>query len=172
MYQNQEIENIFSISNLQTFRLLNQYNGHGNIQLSKVFFNNLKTGDVFNCHCKNFVDYLGFKRCDAKFKTAFKIFLQQSNLSYVVSKMHLTTNIIKAFINPKEYLLEIFTIDELHYMHHSINLRDGTDIDFDSFLNDKAKKTQNSLGTLELKEKDQKLNASFNGGCNLIVVKN
>lgn len=143
-------------------------------QLTESFVNNLKSGDLFSFHCRDFIKFLGFKRCDKKFRDAFEKWLEENNIDYVISSRPLSkfdlNNIINAEkivedgldkqYSPRFTLREWFvflaresgkTYEEIKQMH----------------IDNKRK-----FSLFEIKEDKQKLSGAFNGGCWLILLKN
>lgn len=147
-----------------------------NIQLTTKFLQNLKTGDIFNCHCREFIRYLKFKRCDKHFRSAFDVLLQQYNLNYVISNQILSNQTLQCYFNPKQYLFKLYRIEQLqkdfNILNRLLEKDNFKNLSWEEFIDRRANSLHKIFGKIDIKENKQKLSGSFTGGCNLILFKN
>ena len=144
-------------------------------QITVFFIASLQKNDIFSCHCRDFIQYLNFKKCDKHFKEAFFKFLLENNIKYIISNQPLTQNILNNFFNAEK----IFYAE----LDKKMNGGTKTNRDFYELLAKESGQTfeeiaqlniqikRNIFGTLNIKADKQNLNGSFNGGCWLTLWK-
>ena len=145
--------------------------------LTKEFIESLNQNDLFSFHCRNLIEYLGFKKCDKKFREIFNLWLTQNNISYVVTNMLLTEDRLYNFFNAKKIVLE--QLDEPCYpwggetwrQLYNRLIESGSKSTFQELVDDQALIIKN-LSSIEIKEDKQKLSGGFDSGCWLIFWKN
>jgi hypothetical protein len=146
--------------------------------LTTEFIKSLQNNDIFSCHCRDFISFLRFKRCDKYFREKFYDFCKINNLHYIISNKPLTKNVIHNFLNAEEIVQS-----RLNEKINPANPNSLTQKQFykwvakesgqtyQQVLDDQIKNLRNIFGTLEIKLDKQKLEGSFNGGCWLVVLK-
>jgi hypothetical protein len=148
-------------------------------ELTDEFINSLKVNDIFSFHCRDFVKYLGFKRCDKKFRESFYKWLVQNNIGFVITNRKLTANIIYNFFNSEEIVRGELDKSSVAFNPNGQTWRQlynwlietkATDKTFEELIQQQIS-IHKSLYSIEIKEDRQQLSGSFNGGCWLILWK-
>lgn len=142
--------------------------------LTDDFINSLQPNDLFSFHCREFIKYLGFKRCDKKFRERFEVWLKEQQIKYVISSRNLTATDLHNFFNAEKVVEErmnervspAFTQRQLFEY-----LAKETGKTFDEIVKVHVG-TMRNMSLLEVKEDKQKLTGGFNSGCWLILWKN
>ena len=154
------ITNTNFLTTLQEFRFRDEK------KLTDNFIKSLQKNDMFSFHCRDFVEYLKFKKCDKHFRLAFNDWLLNNKIQYFVSNEPLTKYKINNFLNAekivateyKDFCQTLAKCNENNLMYNDIS----------DIMIDIVKRQS----TLIINMDKQKLNASFMGGCWLTLLKN
>lgn len=147
-------------------------------KITTEFLNSLQEKDLFSLHCKDFADFLGFKKADNNFREAFQNLLNKYGLIYIVSRQPLTEWKLETFYNAEKQIY-----DEMNIKCNSKSLTAPTQRQLYEYIAKESGKTfdevvKNAIanrrkycGTIEINEKHQKLSTGFQSGCWLVLYK-
>lgn len=141
--------------------------------LTDDFVKSLQPNDLFSFHCREFVKYLGFKRCDKKFRERFEAWLKEQQIKYVVSNRNLTATDLHNFFNAEKVVEERMN-ERVSSAYTQRQWFEYLAKEFDKSFDEIVKVhvgTIRNMSLFEVKEDKQKLSGSFNGGCWLILWK-
>jgi len=144
--------------------------------LNDNFIKSLKQGDLFSFHCRDFIKYLGFKRCDKNFRKNFLEFLNLHKIKYVISNKRLTKDIIYNFVNAEKIVKEnldkpiFYGRETWRSLYNRLINEKSTTKTFEELVEDQIK-INKRIYSLEIKEDKQCLSGGFNSGCWLILLK-
>lgn len=145
-------------------------------KLTNEFIENLKSGDLFSFHCRDFIQYLGFKRCDKKFREKFYEFLNYQKIKFVITNSPLTNDKIYNLLNAEKIVKN--NLDKPCYswggetwrqLYNRLIRKKSTEKTFDELVEQQIE-INKRIYSVEITQ-DKGLSGGFNSGCWLIFLK-
>lgn len=144
-------------------------------ELNDNFIKKLNKNDLFSFHCRDFIKYLGFKRCDKKFREKFYQFLDFHKIKFAIASSPLDEDRIYNILNAEKIVKENLdkplspngmTWRKLY--NYCLSQKDCIKT-FDAMVEDQIDILRNTY-SIRITE-DKELSGGFNSGCWLILIK-
>lgn len=145
-------------------------------ELNDNFIKNLNKNDLFSFHCLDFMQYLGFKRCDKKFREKFHQFLDFHKIKFAIASSPLTEDKIYNLLNAEKIVKE--QLDQPCYnwggetwrqLYNRLIKEKSTEKTFDQLVQQQIE-INKKIYSVKITE-DKELSGGFNSGCWLILIK-